>query len=496
MKNLFTIFRLLIFIALYTHVSSQAVSDALRYSYFNTYGSARSAGVAGSMAAIGGDFGALHSNIAGLAGYKFSEIAFSPTLYFNQTNSSLKSTGYLKDNKYGSSIDHLGLVVVRNNYAGAKWKQVNYSIGFNRLADFNKSFYFDGATTGSITDHWREKALKLNSDALDDFGAGLAYEAGAIFDSNGDKVYESDFIDYANKPVQKSQTVNYKGGLNELSFGLAGNYKDFLLIGAGIGIPMINYIENKTYSESDPTNLNPVFENLQYTEYVKTDGNGINLKLGAILKLHNMFRLGFSLQTPTLFEQNDTYETSISYSYLDKGKVTTYDKQSPKLGQYTYNLLTPARFGLSFASVVGRAGFIAASMEYVNYKGAEFDFVDANGNSTDIEVQNNLNKEISRQYQAALNYNLGAEIALDDLRLRGGVRLLGSPYSNDNDLTKILSAGLGYRAGKFIFDVALQHTRYDDGYIPYNTATNDVQLVNNKYQLNRLIMTLGYKIAR
>ena len=125
-----------------------------------------------------------------------------------------------------------------------------------------------------------------------------------------------------------------------------------------------------------------------------------------------------------------------------------------------------------------RDWFTAVSYTHLDvYKRQQFDFVDANGNNDDIAYQNELNKEIDKQYQSTLNYNLGAEIAIDDLRLRGGVKLLGSPYANDNDLTRIYSAGLGYRSGKFFMDIALQHTRYDDGYLPYTTSSNDLQLV-------------------
>lgn len=493
MKNIILLLSLCMGLSM---IDAQNISDALRYSYLNTNGSARSVGVAGSMSAIGGDFGALSSNIAGLAGYKFSEIAFSPSIYFNQTSSRLLTNNSLTDNKYGGGLDHLGLVIVRNGYEGSKWRQVNYAIGFNKLADFNKNFYYEGASTGSITDHWREQALHKIPDDLDNFGSGLAYEAGAIYDSNGDNVYESDFSTLPNIPVTKSQTVNYRGSLNELTFGLAGNYKDKIMLGVAVGVPMLSYFEDKSYQETDPSNLNPVFIKLGYTEYLKTKGNGVNLKFGAIFKLHNLFRLGVSFQTPTLFEQNDTYETSVNYNYLDNGNVTIYDKKSPQLGQYTYNLITPARAGLSFGSVLGRAGFVAASVEYVNYGGSSFDFVNANGNNSDIEYQNQLNADIKKQYQGTLNYNLGGEIAIADIRLRGGVKLLGSPYANDNDLTKIFSAGVGYRTGRFFIDFGLQHTRYDDGYLPYTTFTNDLQLVKNKYQLNKLVMTVGYKIAR
>ncbi|MEP7322725.1 MAG: hypothetical protein ABI761_12435 [Saprospiraceae bacterium] len=490
MKNLFFI---ALFVGLSTASIAQNVSDALRYSQRDPLGSARYVGVGGSMGAIGADFGSITDNPAGLAGYRFSEVVLSPGLYYNQTNSQLKSSAFIKENKYGPAVDNLGLVIVKNGIEGSNWRTVNFSFGYNKVADYNNQLYFLGNTTGSITDHWREQSLHVAPDDLSSFASGLAYEAGAIYDSNNDYVYESDFTSYANKAVTKSQLAKTKGYMSEVQFSLAGNYKDKLLIGAALVIPHLSYTEDKSYEESDPTNLNPVFENLRYTEFLKTKGSGLNLKLGVIFKLHDLFRLGIAFQTPSLIELTDDYETSLSYSYVDNGTVQTYDKQSPETGQYTYNLITPMRTRLSFGSVIAKNGFLGASVEYVNYSKAQFDFNSDQNNSSDIDYQNSLNDDIKKQYKSSLNYNLGAEIAIDALRLRGGVSLIGSPYENEKDFTSTYSAGLGYRGGRFFTDVAVRHSSYDDGYLPYTTASNDAQLVYSKHSLNRLVLTFGYK---
>ncbi|MDZ4708177.1 MAG: hypothetical protein SH818_07200 [Saprospiraceae bacterium] len=467
---------------------SQNASDALRYSKLDPLGSARSVGVSGSMGAIGADFGSITHNPAGLAAYHLSEFVITPILYLNNSQSSLKGSSFLEENKYSGGIDNLGLVIVRNGYEGSSWSQVNFSVGFNKLADYNRSIYFEGATTGSITDHWREQALNLHPDDLDDFSSGLGYETGAIYDSDDNGVYESDFISNANVPVTKSQSISARGHQSELHFAVAGNYKDRVMIGAAIGIPLLLYREEKTYTESDPQNTNSVFDNLGYTEILRAEGSGINFKLGTIIKFHDLFRLGLSVQTPTFLEVDETYETAARYSYVDQGKLETFNASSPETGAFNYKLTTPLRINASLGSVIGKYGFLGASVEYVDYTQAGFimerDFKD---------YQQEVNQDIDKQFQSAINVRAGAEIALDIIRLRGGVYLQGSPYANESEYTPTYSLGAGIRGGRFFTDFAIRHTRYDEGYLPYTTSSNDPQLVYNKYQLNRLVFTFGYK---
>ena len=72
-KLLFT----LLILGIGSLVTSQSLSDALRYSTTYAGGTARTVGAGGAFGALGGDFGALSINPAGLATYRSSEITFS-----------------------------------------------------------------------------------------------------------------------------------------------------------------------------------------------------------------------------------------------------------------------------------------------------------------------------------------------------------------------------------------------------------------------------------
>ena len=63
----------------YSFVAAQNEVDAARYSSFTSGGTARSLGMAGAFSAVGADLSSTWLNPAGLALYRRSEIAFTPT---------------------------------------------------------------------------------------------------------------------------------------------------------------------------------------------------------------------------------------------------------------------------------------------------------------------------------------------------------------------------------------------------------------------------------
>ena len=70
--------------------------------------------------------------------------------------------------------------------------------------------------------------------------------------------FEVHFINTGENPrIQKEQSVRRKGGINELVISFAGNYNEKLMLGATIGVPFVNFEENKSYEESDE--LNEIF---------------------------------------------------------------------------------------------------------------------------------------------------------------------------------------------------------------------------------------------
>ncbi|MCB0644450.1 MAG: hypothetical protein KDC44_22555, partial [Phaeodactylibacter sp.] len=244
MKKIFTILGLS---ALPLLVFGQVASDALRYSTFDVTGTARSVGVGSSMGALGTDFAVLSTNPAGLAAYRVSKFTFTPAVFDSRITSLLEADVKNEPNEerdYNININNVGLVIA-SLPNGSKWKTVNFGVGFNRLANYNQRFFYDGSSVGSITDRFVELADGFTADQLDDFEAGLAYEAGAIWNNNPNDLtfYTTDFLD--GEFVERSQVVRTSGNINELVFSLAGNYDEKLMVGGTIGVPFLSFEENK-----------------------------------------------------------------------------------------------------------------------------------------------------------------------------------------------------------------------------------------------------------
>ena len=164
-------------------------------------------------------------------------------------------------------------------------------------------------------------------DDLDPYSGGLAWQTGAVYDPNdpNDNVWEAtyDFLGNEEASVERSQTLTTFGSMNEMLLSFAGNYDEKLMVGATIGVPFVNYRLEGEYTETDVANRVDSFENLTYTEYLRTEGIGINLKLGVIYKINQMFRLGLAFHTPTALGLTDNYSNTFAYTYTQLG--TTYE---------------------------------------------------------------------------------------------------------------------------------------------------------------------------
>ena len=188
-----TVFSLFFLVACTASAIAQSATDAFRWSNWNITGTARTFGAGGAMGALGADFGTISTNPAGLAVFRKSEFTLTPQLQIAQTSSTLLSdadqqVSSEQKNKFG--LSNIGAVFANHNPNG-KWKTANFAIGFNQLANYNQSVYFEGRSLGSITDRWVDLA---NNNGLDDFEAGPASDVLAIYtldDNTG--LYHSDF---------------------------------------------------------------------------------------------------------------------------------------------------------------------------------------------------------------------------------------------------------------------------------------------------------------
>ncbi len=475
-------------------VRAQTAYEALRNSFFIAQGSARTVGVGGAIGAFGADFTTIYSNPAGVAAFRRSDFTITPEWSNVSTFSQLQNANDLPNNPYlGSrnnrlSLSNVGFVTVSLPRA-KDWRTVNFGMGLVRLANFNQNMFFEGVSEGSITGRFAELADGLTPDELDDFEAGLAYETGAIYNSTDDHtVYLTDFTQ--GELVKKSQSVQSRGGITELSFSLAANYREKLMVGAAVGIPFLRYTENKYYREVDELNENKFFNELIYEESLTTLGTGINAKLGLIFLPVHKVRLGITVHTPTFFKLNDSYRSDMTYDFTQNGVDYRYDSQSPD-GYFEYKLRTPWRFIASGGFLIDKRAFLSAEAEWVNYSSSFYVFETTN--AADLSYEQEINRQILNDYTSALSLRAGGELRLGAFRLRGGYSHAFSPYARFNTPRSSLHGGVGLRTKKFYLDLAYVRATFSEAYFPYETALYPTAEVDTDVKRQDYLMTLGFK---
>ena len=480
-------------------LSAQTTADALRFSQFGIGGTARTVAIGGGIGALGGDFSVISTNPAGLGIYQASEFTMTPSFYLSSVDAQLEDGGQgaISEDNTNFNFNNIGIVfgkkVVNER---SKWRTSNFSIGINRLANFNEKISYAGVTPGSYVDFFQEQATGLLPEEFNDFDTGLAWDVGAIFDLELDRFYETDVEVVPGAPIRKNQTISRSGSINEVVFGIGGYRGDKLMLGATLGFPIASFTERSIYNESDTEDdLIPLYNSLTYTQELKTQGFGLNLKIGAIYRVSDIIRVGAAIHTPTRFRLTDDFQTSLIYDFTDAGTGNdgALESSSPE-STFDYDLKTPWRFIGSGALIIKRLGFISAEIEYINYGGASFkEPRTEDGLSVNTGFFNDLNQDVSDEFNSVLLMRLGGEYALKKLRFRAGVNLSTTPYADESGLTDPeYSAGIGFREKKFFIDAAYTLRNSNEGFIPYSSSISE-QLVTLDDEKNRILLTLGFR---
>lgn len=475
----------------------QTAGDALRYSYWQNSGSARSMGVGGSMGALGGDYSSIISNPASIATYRRSELTFTPSVLISGTNSTFAGNEN-KKSKTNVTINQAGLVFAKPK--ADKWKTVNFGIGYNKLAEFNQEFNYRGDTPGSIADHFVELASGLTPDQLSDYDSGIAYDAGVIYQpdpTNLPTYYENDL--FSTDETSKFQTVRASGSIGELNLAIGGNMNHKLYLGGSIGIPFLEYRLSKSLEEEDHLNTIDYFDKLTFTEGLTTSGVGVNVNLGAIYRVNQAIRIGAAFHSPTWFSLTDNYSSTIDFDYTNQGVSSTASEQSPD-GFFEYKMKTPMRFIGNAGFLIKKKGFVTAEAEWVDYGKSAYNYSSDFATASILDIEEQTNQEIQSFYQGALNLKVGGEYVIQDVyRVRAGYALFGNPYVNNSGMfdSSRLSAGLGYRKDNFFLDLAYTRALTEQTYAPYvlTSGLTENSTIENKISKDNIILTLGFKFG-
>lgn len=464
-------------------VAAQNEVDALRYSRLDFGGTARTQAIGGAQTALGADAGNLSGNPAGLGLYRRSEFSFTPGITFGNTTSSVTGQSSV-DQRNNINLAGFGIVFANRKSEGTEgsWRGGSFGIGFTRQNHFQNKFNYrrqTGTTEATVLESIAESATRnglstgTTASSLDD----LAYDAALI---NYDQGQDDYYAVVREGQIDQSEDVLARGAQNQWDFSYGGSFQDVLYFGGSIGFSTLRYNQQRTYKEAE-SDATTDFESLTIGDEFTTTGNGINARLGLIVKPADMIRFGISYQSPTYFSMRDEYFTT-----LQARNGTSFDGETDP-GEYEYRLTTPARITGGVAVIAGKYGFFSGDLEYVDYTRARL------RDDGDNEVFRDSNNDISSMYRPRLNVRLGAEGRFDIFRLRAGLAMYGDPYdqsSYDRNKTYI-TAGAGIKQANYFFDLALVNSAYNSVYSPYVLSNQTQPVVTTKNRYNNFMFTLG-----
>lgn len=471
---------------------AQTVADAIRYSRIQAGGTARMLSTGGALGALGGDFGVLSINPAGIATYRKSILVVTPSFNTIETTSTF-SNNTTDDSETKFNLNNIGIVFARTKKE-SDWKSVNFAIGTNRLTFNNQSVFYQGETNGTIAERWVELSNGLIPDELYAFEEGLAFDAGVIFNpfTNDSTTYESDLG--ANDPVQKQQAIIRSGSINDVVIAFGGNYRHKLYVGLAVGLPFVTYDEEKTYTETDAQNINTIFNSMEYEETLQTTGVGINVKLGLIYRMAQNIRLGLAVHSPTYMNLSDQFFTTLTSNLTLNGQTLQTPVESP-ISNFSYKLNTPWRVVASGAFLLGKTGFVSGEIEYVDYSQNKFVFESPN----DAQFEQELNNDIANTLATSgLNIRLGGELRYRVFAVRGGYAIYSTPYASgvvsEGETIQNISLGIGLREKRFFLDIGAVRSSYSELYSPYTSPNSNTQVtVSNDVVLTKFVASLGIR---
>ncbi len=493
MKKLTLTFALMAGVCL--QLSAQNEEDVLRYSFQKLQGTPRSLGMGGAMGIVGADLSAINSNPAGLGFFRNNTYLIGLGYSYWKTNSTYLGASS-QSTQHGLNIPNLGAsFTTLNMKMGKPVKQglVSYTLAFslNRKNDFNQTVAFQGDnSSSSILDYFAQRAFGEDPNALgNDINSipGLAWNTYLI--NEDARTPSNDYV--ANLPdsitMRQRSLINHSGRQNDLNAAFGLNFSHRLYVGATVTLSTIRYEQESVWKEEN-ANFFSDTRYMTYTSRFSTEGSGLSVNIGAILRLTDNLRAGLNYQSGTRYSLNDVYSWSMSSHNFDPN--TTHDFSSDP-ANFNYSLRTPSKIGGGISFMLPKAGILSVELENVDYRGGRL-----SSSNYDFTSQNRL---VENKFNNAYNLKIGSEILAGPMRFRAGFAYFGSPLSREVDrginlAYNCYTAGLGYRnkAGFFAdFAAVLESGR--NFYTPYtltNSTRSTYTAINTSNAL-RLSVSIG-----
>ncbi len=465
-------------------LDAQNETQALRFSQYSPFGTARYAAQGGAIGALGADLTSMVTNPAGLAFFRSSEFSVTPSFYWVDSRSDFMGSR-VEDSRFRFNLASMGMVNANTSNRKSGIVGTTFGFGYNTLVNFNKSVVMSGINdNSSLLDDFTWHA-NADPNYLSPYYEELAFDTYLMpYDSAAGVFWHDMALDgYGQQLTRTSQETGYIG---EYSFSGALNISNFLYLGATFGFHAVRYYEDIYHTEVDYDNHVIDFDSFQFREFNRTRGWGLTGRIGMILRPIHSLRIGASFHMPTYYWLTDEKYTDMQ-SYWDNGSGISDAFAGSPNGIYDYELRTPLRVDANVSVIISKLATISLGYEYVDYASAEL-------NAYDYRFIDE-NTQITQSYQAVNNLMAGIELRLSTLYLRGGAQYYASPYTdtNNNAESWVYSGGLGVRSRMGYIDVSYSYSNKTDvyGMYSYQPGVNEVSV--NEINGNNIIFTVGYK---
>ena len=343
---------------------------------------------------MGGAFGSLGANAsspshnpAGIAVHTNNEFSTSLSFIDLETTATYHSSNTFDKNSRSSipNLNYVSANVFDPEQIG-DWSRFNFGIGYNRLEDYNQNIYISSELNeniSSFSDVIYTNSNGISFENLNMFRELLAFNTYLI-DTLG---AVNNYISNANfTNTNQSFNSNQSGSKNEFYISFGSAYQDRLFVGGTIGFPNIEYTERNTIRETNASGSDGVSEldGYEYNTNLFASGSGINLKLGLIYKLDESIRYGFAIHTPTYYEINEEYWTSMNTNFMNG--TESYSSES-YLGFFDYRLTTPFKMINSLSFIINKTAIISVDYELLDYSSSNLsaDFYNFTDTNNEIE---------------------------------------------------------------------------------------------------------------
>ncbi len=453
---------------------AQFPEDALRFATPGLGVGARSLGMGNAYTGVAGDFSAVYWNPAGLAQMERNEFS----LGLSHLNYQNQGTFFGSSQPYSNNATNLNMLGLTYSVPVQRGSLV-LAVGYARQSSFTTGLSFEGFNpNSSIIQTWAPDGQPYPSNITIAENLGLAVADTAT----------GRFISPINGMLTQAGTVLEGGGIDNWSVAGAIDIAQNLSAGATLTFLSGSYKYDREYSETDSQKLYEIFPSdfsyLTVDDFIRSDINGFNAKLGLMYRVPGRFRLGLTVRTPTSYHVNEQFGTTAS-SYFDNGDILPTDGPYQSVSAGEYDVITPWVFGTGISFII-RDLVLSADAEFTDWTQLEFD----NANP-DVIAQNN---DIKRIFRSTANWRAGMEYEfLYGLRLRGGFIYNTSPYEMDQTSAfdqKYVTAGFGFLlAGSTMLDVAYAHGWWRTDRVNYDSTSP----VDEDISTNNFLLALSYR---